>query len=108
MAARDLVAEGKSLVEAGAVVVEILTVVSAVHSPTKIELDRWVNYVGLPVTSVIDSSTSALRSFNELGGDQRGFIVDLRTMRIVAMSGGGGSTSSVAVLAIKLHELLGK
>ena len=109
-AARDLAVDGKTLVDAGAVVVEIL-VSKTGNAPAKVDLDAWVNAYKVPVTSMIDPALQPLASLNALGRRELAFIVDLKTMTIAKKYTGdttGVGPSSVKMAEPDLHTLLGK
>ena len=97
-AARDLAANGKQVVDAGGVVVEILAA-TAGSPATKAQLDAWVNTYALPVSSVRDPDSLPLQSLTALYRREIAYIVDLQTMQIVSRI--DGSTAGVQPNAVR-------
>ena len=77
-----MAAKGKSVVDAGGVVIEILEANTG-GPVSKADLDAWINAYRLPVTSVMDPEGTGTPSFDALGQRETTYIVDLRTMTIV-------------------------
>ncbi|MGZ7033153.1 MAG: hypothetical protein ACXVIJ_14430, partial [Thermoanaerobaculia bacterium] len=77
-----MAAQGKTVVDAGGVIIEILETRSF-GAPTKADLDAWVKTYKLPVTSLIDPASKPLQTFNSYGRRENTFVVDLRTMKIL-------------------------
>ncbi len=73
---------GKSVIDAGGAIVEIMAA-SAGTAATKMDLDAWVNAYSVPVTSVRDPDNMPLASLNALQRREIAYIVDLHTMKIV-------------------------
>lgn len=103
-AARDLTAQGKQVVDAGGVVVEIL---GSYGGPTvsKANLESWITSHKLPVTTVRDVPASAGASMTALERREIAYIVDLKTMKIVnrylgSVAGVGDSAVKSAVKEI--------
>jgi hypothetical protein len=77
-----LAAKGKSVVDAGGIVVEILE--TKAGGPTaKGDLDAWITKSKLPVTSVIDPPGTGTPTFTALGQRETTYILDLKTMKIL-------------------------
>lgn len=100
---------GKSVVDAGGVVVEILGTRTGLATK-KPDLDTWVNNYKLPVTSLIDSPAgSGTKTLTFFTVRETCVIVDVRTMKIVKKINGstaGSGKSSVAQLVPEILALL--
>lgn len=80
-------------------------------APVRADLDAWITTYKLPVTSLIDSASTPLATFNAYGQREQAFVVDLRTMKILKKVEGsvfGTGDSSVKQLIPFLLELLVK
>ena len=100
---------GKQVVTAGGVVVEMLAgnVAAGSRQPTKAEFDSWCS--SLPATVMKDVNLPQRRTLTELGGRAKGYIIDLRTMKIVELHQGtttGAGNTAVAVLVPRILNLL--
>jgi hypothetical protein len=72
---------GKQVVDAGGVMVEVLE--QDVTTPTKANLDAWVNNYGLTITSVKDPDNNQGETKSMLADREHAFIVDLSNMKIL-------------------------
>lgn len=97
------------MLAAGGAVVEILESTAFAFTP-RANLDAWVNTYHLPVTSVIDPPDERVtRTLMTYGIRESLFVVDLRTMRIVAKFNGsvaGTGDSSITMGIARMLELL--
>jgi hypothetical protein len=91
-----LAAQGKQVVDAGGVVVEVLQTYSrpsGTDEPNLMNLTTWADTHSLTVTSVIDRDLDAeLETFTYTRRREQAFVVDLSTMRVVFQF--AGSTSA--------------
>jgi hypothetical protein len=98
-------------VDAGAVVVEILSTRLINQRATQTDLDAWVNAVGITVTSVVDPEGLDLQTLNAMGIRESLVIVELPSMTVVHYDPGDQSGTvdpSVVAGLNKLYELLGQ
>jgi len=105
-----LASQGKSVVDAGGAIVEVLAS-KAGGSVAKADLNSWVTTYSLPVTSVIDTPPgSGTKTLTFFGIRETCVIVDVRTMKIVKKINGsvtGSGDSSVKQLIPEILKLLG-
>lgn len=100
---------GKSVVDAGGYVVEILGSKSG-GPVAKADLDAWIKTYKVPVTAVMDSPSST-KTLTFFGIRETCVIVDVHTMKIVKKINGsvaGVGDSSIKQLIPQLLTLLGK
>lgn len=101
---------GKSVVDAGGVIVEIL---GSKFGATvqKTDLEAWIKTYKLPVTTVIDTPPGAgTPTLTFFGIRETCVIVDVKTMKIVKKINGsttGMGDSSVKQLVPEILKLLG-
>jgi hypothetical protein len=72
---------GKQVVDAGGVMVEVLE--QDVTTPTKDDLDAWVNTYQLPITSVKDPDSNEGETKAALADREHAYIIDLSNMKII-------------------------
>lgn len=101
---------GKSVVDAGGAIVEILGTKSFA-TVQKADLDAWIKTYKVPVTTVMDSPPgSGTKTLTFFGVRETCVIVDVRTMKIVKKINGsttGMGDSSVKQLVPEILKLLG-
>jgi hypothetical protein len=105
-----LAAQGKSAIDAGGKVLEILARAENTQPATKKDLDAWIEAYDLNVSTMIDAATDPLGSVDALGGRETVVIVELPSMKIVYLVHGTTSASSptpIAPAIAKMLELLG-
>lgn len=100
---------GKSVTDAGGVIVEVLG--TKADGPVgKTDLETWIKTYKLPVTSVMDTATAAPKTLTFFGIRETCVIVDVKTMKIVKKINGsvfGIGDSSVKALVPEILKLLG-
>jgi hypothetical protein len=109
--AGELSTDGKSVVDAGGVVIEVLMTTGFTLPSSKQDLDSWINKYAIPVTTVKDPDGAGTPTFNTLGQREQAYIVDLATMKILQVISGslsGATDTSVKKGLIAMHTLLGK
>jgi hypothetical protein len=72
---------GKQVVDAGGVMVEVLE--QDVTTPSKADLDAWVNNYQLTITSVKDPDNNEGETKSMLTDREHVFIIDLSNMKII-------------------------
>jgi hypothetical protein len=100
---------GKSVVDAGGYVVEILGS-KAGGTVAKADLDAWIKTYKVPVTALMDSPAST-KTLTFFGIRETCVIVDVHTMKIVKKVNGsvaGVGDSSIKQLVPEILTLLGK
>jgi len=109
--AGEIEAGGKSVVDAGGVVIEVLETTGFVAQATMADLEAWINKYSLPVTTVKDPDGTGTPTLMALGQREQAYIIDLTTMTIIQIiegdTSGIGATSGGKALAA-MHTLLGK
>jgi hypothetical protein len=109
--AGQIAAGGKSVVDAGGVVIEVLETTGFTAQATKADLMAWIDKYSLPVTTVKDPDGTGTATFNLLGRREQAYILDLSTMTILQIIEGDitglGATSGGKALTA-MHTLLGK
>jgi hypothetical protein len=78
---------------------------------TQAELEHWVDFFMLPVTTVKDPDGSGTPTLDTLGQREQAFVVDLQTMTILDVIQGdltGIGPSSAQLGLEEMHQLLGK
>jgi len=109
--AGELASDAKSVVDAGGIIVEILMTKGFVAQPSQTDLENWINYYKLPITTVKDPDGKGTATFTALGQREQAYIIDLTTMKIVQIISGDitgiGATSGAKGMAA-MHTLLGK
>ncbi len=98
------------MVDAGGIVVEVLATKSF-GAPSRADLDSWIQSGKIPVTSVKDVANPPTRTIDALERRELGYIVDLKTMKIVERI--DGTTTGIGDTAVKIGmarmlKLLGK
>jgi hypothetical protein len=105
LAARELVASAKGIVDAGGAVVEILgTYAFSPTPPTKAQLDAWVTTHNINASSFIDAPGFGSQTINLFRVRERAVVVDLATMKVVWHGDGdqgGGRPNNSVVLGIQ-------
>jgi hypothetical protein len=102
---------GAAVVAAGGVVIEVLETVGFTAQATQAELEHWVDFFMLPVTTVKDPDGTGTPTLDTLGQREQAFVIDLRTMTIVDVIQGdltGIGPSSAQVGFAEMLRLLGK
>lgn len=101
---------GKSVTDAGGVIVEILASKFGA-AVQKSDLDAWIKTYKLPVTTVMDTPPgSGTKTLTFFGIRETCVIVDVKTMKIVKKVNGstaGSGDSSVKQLIPEILKLLG-
>jgi len=101
---------GKSVTDAGGVIVEILASRGG-GTTKKSDLDAWITTYKVPVTSVIDTPPSTgTKTLTFFGVRETCVIVDVKTMKILKKVNGsvfGTGNSSVKQLVPEILKLLG-
>ena len=102
---------GKSVVDAGGVVIEVLETAGFTAQATKANLDSWINKYKLVITTVKDPDGTGTPTLTALGQREQAYIVDLTTMKILQVIQGDvtgiGATSGGKGMDA-MHVLLGK
>jgi hypothetical protein len=104
-----LAAQGKQVVDAGGLVVEVLGSTGFFNPATASDLDAWVATYDLNVTSVIDAPGLGMQTINALGVRETAIIIDLSTMRVIwKMNGdlGGIQPSTINAAVTEMLRLL--
>ncbi|HZS40516.1 MAG TPA: hypothetical protein VFF06_26975 [Polyangia bacterium] len=99
---------GKQVVDAGGVMVEVLE--QDATTPSKANLDAWVNDFGLTITSVKDPDSNEGETKSMLADREHAFIVDLSNMKILQVITGskaGIGTPSAQTAMDMMLTLLG-
>jgi len=101
---------GKSVVDAGGVIIEILETRS--FGPvTKADLDTWIKTYKIPNTTVMDPPGTGTKTYTTWGQREQTWIVDCKTMKILKHISGsvaGIGDSSVKQGIAFMMPLLGK
>lgn len=93
--ARDLADRSRAILDAGGVVVMVLSSQGYTARPDREALDAWVRTYGLEVTAVIDAPEEPFpASQSRYGGYDSALVVDLASMRVVARERLFASTGS--------------
>jgi hypothetical protein len=120
LAARELAASAKAIVDAGGAVVEILGTYAFAPAPdapapvatTKAQLDSWITAGNLTVSTFIDAPGKAGQTINLFRVRERAVVVDLATMKVVwhgdGDQGGGRPNNSIVVGTQQIHTFLGQ
>jgi hypothetical protein len=91
--------------DAGGIIIELLAEIG-----TRQNLDGWISTYDIRVTAMRDPDAMVNQSINALVRREYNYIVDLTTMRIVAVdigSTGSAPTNSAQVGMMKMLQLLG-
>jgi hypothetical protein len=113
LAARELAARAKGIVDAGGAVVEILATVAfnVQTPPTKAQLDSWITSGNLTCSSFIDATGFTAQTINLFKVRERAVVVELSTMKVVwhgdGDQGGGSANNSVVLGSQEILRLLG-
>jgi hypothetical protein len=104
-----LAAQGKSVVDAGGAVVEIL-MTKAGGPVARADLDAWATKYPFVTTTLMDPPGSGTPTFDAWGRREQTFVVELSTMKIVKKISGsiaGVGDSSVKQAIPVILQLLG-
>ncbi len=88
------------VVHAGGAIVEILA------GDIRSELDAWVNNFGLFTTTVRDPDSNTSQTLNALVRREYSYVVDLSTMKILAVYIGTTDGSKPNGVSSSLHEAM--
>jgi hypothetical protein len=106
----DLAAMGKSVLDAGGIIVEILAGGNTGGQPTLAELNAWITTYGLTVTTVKDPDSMPQASLTALQVREYTYVVDLSNMKILnffpGTQSGIGTTGAMSGMQTML-QLLG-
>jgi hypothetical protein len=109
--AGELSTDGKAVIDAGGIVIEVLITTGFTSAPKKTDLDAWINKYAIPVTTVKDPDGAGTPTMTALGGREQAFIIDLKTMKILQVIQGslsGATDTSGKKGMVAMHQLLGK
>jgi hypothetical protein len=89
------------VVQAGGAIVEILT-----SGATQMQLDQWVGNYGLKNTTVKDPDNMPNQTTDALVRREYSYVVDLTTMKILAVYIGTTDGSKPGGISSSLHEAM--
>ena len=92
------------MVDAGAVIVEVLSTNGFFTAATRTDLDAWIQTYEVPVTSVIDASP--LQTLDLLGIREATVIVELPSMQVVFYNDGDQSGTTTTGASLAMDEVL--
>lgn len=97
--------DAKAVVDAGAVIVDVLITTGFIDLPSKNDLDAWINKYDERVTVVMDPPGGGTVTRTTLGERENGFLIDLETMKIVETVKGSNTGAQPTVGELGLAKL---
>ncbi len=98
---------GKSVVDKGGVIVEVLATTLGAQ-PTRANLDAWIGAYSIPVTTVKDVDTAPLATLTALQRREYAYVVDLKTMKILSIYIGSTDGSGTPSVIPAMNDVLAR